>query len=288
MLEASFHCCESSNWLMCFHEASQKGCLCIMHERSILRETSRDIPNVTTYLQISSLAFVSPKTRISLKDNENLASLWCDEMCPIGKDTRVNFFANLDREFNNVKSEIESNEHSLYAAGIVKKYHQQMVGCFPRVEDNKPRVVLALDEAHVLHENDFDQPFLRADALLRTIKGYLKSNSHAAWLYVRAAMEVRCVILVNSARVSVEGESLLPPFTQLGWDQNAPALNEVQPEGVAKVGHIVRYGRPLWVSLKDGGDSLAELLQLAREKLRGSERFDPRNDHQALAVLAQR
>ena len=59
------------------------------------------------------------------------------------------------------------------------------------------------------------------------------------------------MILVPSARVSVEGQLLFPPFTQLGWDQNAPVLRKVQPDGVAKVQHIIKYGRPLYVLIFD-------------------------------------
>ena len=55
------------------------------------------------------------------------------------------------------------------------------------------------------------------------------------------------MILVPSARVAVRGQLLFPPFTQLGWDQNAPALARVQPDEVAKAGHILQYGRPLCV-----------------------------------------
>ena len=55
------------------------------------------------------------------------------------------------------------------------------------------------------------------------------------------------MISVPSARHTVEGQLLFPPFTQLGWDQNAPALEKVRPEEVAKAGHIIQYGRPLCV-----------------------------------------
>ena len=48
---------------------------------------------------------------------------------------------------------------------------------------------------------------------------------------------------------SVPEQPLFAPFTQLGWDQNAPVLGEVQPGEVAGVGHILRYGRPLCVLL---------------------------------------
>ena len=51
--------------------------------------------------------------------------------------------------------------------------------------------------------------------------------------------------LVPSARVVVEGQLLFLPFTQLGWDQNAPAL--VHLDKVAKLEHILQYGHPLCV-----------------------------------------
>ena len=55
------------------------------------------------------------------------------------------------------------------------------------------------------------------------------------------------MILVPSARVAVSGQLLFPPFTQLGWDQNAPAPENVSPEEVANAKHIIQYGRPLCV-----------------------------------------
>ncbi|KAF8553145.1 hypothetical protein OG21DRAFT_1497931 [Imleria badia] len=226
----------------------------------------------------------------SMKDKELLS--WCDNMCAIGNNDRDNFFADLDRECDNVKREAERNKCSSYK-GIMRRYYQQMVGCFPKAKDDKPKVVIALDEAHVLHDKNGDPPFSPADVLLRTIKEYSENNTHAVWVVFasttsKVAHFASPQALFNSARVSVKGQLLFPPFTQLGWNQNAPELEEVQPEEVAKVGHIIRYGHPLWVSLMGGDDSLTELLQLARQKLCGSDRFNPRNDHQALAVLAQR
>ena len=55
------------------------------------------------------------------------------------------------------------------------------------------------------------------------------------------------MILVPSARVAVRGQLLFPPFTQLGWDQNAPTPKQVRLDEVANVEHIIQYGRPLYV-----------------------------------------
>jgi hypothetical protein len=59
------------------------------------------------------------------------------------------------------------------------------------------------------------------------------------------------MILVPSERVALGGQLVFPPFTQLGWDQNAPKLGQVQPDEVAKAGHILQYGRPLYVLISD-------------------------------------
>ena len=44
-------------------------------------------------------------------------------------------------------------------------------------EDHRPRVVIALDEAHVLHDNP--EPFRRATVLLRTVKEYSTKGTRA-------------------------------------------------------------------------------------------------------------
>ncbi|KAF8552450.1 hypothetical protein OG21DRAFT_1511473 [Imleria badia] len=174
-------------------------------------------------------------------------------------------------------------------------YYWEMINSesFPVAEDNEPSVVIALDEAHVLHDNS-TEGFSRADVLLRTIKEYSKANNEAIWVVFASTTSKVAHFAAfpqaqfsSSSRVAIQGQLRFPPFTQLGWDQNAPVLGKVQPGEVAKAGHILQYGRPLWGSLK-GGYSLADLLQLAAEKLCGSEVFDPKNEHHAFAVLAQR
>ena len=93
------------------------------------------------------------------------------------------------------------------------------------------------------------------------------------------------------------------PFTQLGWDQHAPALKDVELDKVAWDSHLLRYGRPLyvvipvivllcspithrWCSLKHRG--VQEIVKLAQQKLCSSAMFDSQDVHQAFAVLAQR
>ena len=50
----------------------------------------------------------------------------------------------------------------------------------------------------------------------------------------------------NSDRVAaVRGEKLFPPYTQLGWDQSAWRLRDIDVEDVSKIDHIAGYGRPL-------------------------------------------
>ncbi|KAF8547557.1 hypothetical protein OG21DRAFT_905914 [Imleria badia] len=178
----------------------------------------------------------------------------------------------------------------------MEKYYSQLISSksFPQATMDEPKVVIALDEAHALHDNS-QKEFSPADVFLRTIKEYSEAKNTAVWVvFASTTSKVAHLaspriktILVPSARFAVEGQLLFPPFTQLGWDQNAPVLKAVQRDEVAKAGHILQYGRPLWASLK-GGYSLEDLLTLAAQKLCGSEVFNPENEDQAFAVLAQR
>ena len=67
---------------------------------------------------------------------------------------------------------------------------------------------------------------------------------------VRGSFETRSdlptyLFLDNSDRVAVKGQKLFPPYTQLGWDQSALGLGDIDIEDVSQVHHIVGYGRPL-------------------------------------------
>src|SRR5882757_9660263 len=53
----------------------------------------------------------------------------------------------------------------------------------------------------------------------------------------------------DSLRVAAAGQLLYPPYTRLGWDQNADALSDVSANDVAQFGHIAGFGRPLYVFL---------------------------------------
>jgi hypothetical protein len=63
-------------------------------------------------------------------------------------------------------------------------YYQAMVGnkSFLQAKENEPRVVIAIDEAHVLHEQHDSETFSRAAVLLRTIKEYSQGNENPVWV----------------------------------------------------------------------------------------------------------
>ena len=60
--------------------------------------------------------------------------------------------------------------------------YRQMVDSesFPHAENNNPKVVIALDEAHVLY--DSKPGFSQANALLRIIKEYSEYSEEAVWV----------------------------------------------------------------------------------------------------------
>ena len=63
----------------------------------------------------------------------------------------------------------------------MKKYLKAMVNakCFLHTDKNHPRVVIAIDESHVLHEK-LKSEYLQATVLLRTIKAF--SGDETVWV----------------------------------------------------------------------------------------------------------
>ncbi|KAI9570118.1 hypothetical protein HD554DRAFT_2083867 [Boletus coccyginus] len=233
--------------------------------------------------------------------------LWYgDLMCDVENQARIQFFESLQNTYANLCGEIRAseklngekkvvNEEEVVkkARKLMIKYYDNLVfalGKVPLSKQDSPRVVIAFDEAHVLHGNS--EPFRRATVLFRTIKEYSTEDEGAPIWVVFASTTSKVThfaspqALFPSARVAVEGQLLFPPFTQLGWDQHAPPLEAIRPDEVANRNHILSYGRPLWISLKDYRPE--KLFRLARQKLCGEKEFRPDNSHQAFAVLGQR
>lgn len=66
--------------------------------------------------------------------------------------------------------------------------------------------------------------------------------------YFQFPLEFRLIRLSdNSDRVSVEGEQLFEPYTQLGWDQNAPGLEGTDVKDISRLDRMTGFGRPLFV-----------------------------------------
>ncbi|KAG8221758.1 hypothetical protein J3R82DRAFT_2067, partial [Butyriboletus roseoflavus] len=146
-----------------------------------------------------------------------------------------------------------SNSASDFAERCMVDNYTRMTGllssAFLGVASDKPKLVIALDEAHPLQEV---KEFRRATILLRVIKSYseVPPISHAVWVIfasttLKVAHFASPQTLFDSARVSVQGELLFPPFSELGWDHHAPCLGTVPPSEVAKAEYILCYGRPL-------------------------------------------
>ncbi|KAF9232686.1 hypothetical protein BU15DRAFT_67236 [Melanogaster broomeanus] len=179
--------------------------------------------------------------------------------------------------------------------------YKRMVQAFPRLFDsqreapNTPKLVIAIDEGHPLHEV---KPFRRATILCRTISTYSQDVKASIWVVFgstnsKVAHFASPQASFDSARVSVKGLLVFPPFSQLGWDQFAPGLEGIPATDVAKLSHIIGFGRPLWMLLKpvyehESANPIQEMQDLARQKLCGGGMYDPGTTRHSLAVLGQR
>lgn len=160
-----------------------------------------------------------------------------------------------------------------------------------KVPNNDPKLVIAFDEAHPL-SNMSRRGFRPSHIIGRTINSYSKNSDASVWVvFASTTSQVADFSapqsIHDSLRVAVAGQLLYPPYTHLGWDQNADPLSGTSANDVARFDHIVGFGRPLWKSLVEKR-VFAEILRLAAQKLCKSKTFDPNDTNQALAVLSQR
>ena len=146
-------------------------------------------------------------------------------------------------------------------------------GIFPD-HSNKPKLVIAIDEAHPLTPmHQVQGAYHPADIFCRVVNKYSHHDSqeHAVWvvftsttskvadfsppnhkhlsLFSIAMISQLIYLSDNSDRVAIWGEKLFPPYTQLGWDQSAVELRAIDIENVSQLHHIAGYGRPLYVLL---------------------------------------
>ena len=137
--------------------------------------------------------------RISLKKKKKKKQpSWCKDMCEIGSSTRTSFFVDLEkvylqvstinvRYFGGIFTYLQvKNAISTTSQGraVMKECYKKLVASksFPQAKENEPRLVIAFDEGHVLHEKNDFQPFHRATVLLQTIKEYSEGNNNAVWV----------------------------------------------------------------------------------------------------------
>ncbi|KAF9239629.1 hypothetical protein BU15DRAFT_74483 [Melanogaster broomeanus] len=213
------------------------------------------------------------------------------------------------------KDATETFQPSLSSSGqkMMIRAYKDMINAFPKLfrpkneEDNAPKLVIAMDEGHPLHETKNFRP---ATILCRTISAYSQDVKASIWVVFgstnsKVAHFASPQADFDSARVSVKGLLVFPPFSQLGWDQLAYGLKKIEATEVAKLFHIICFGRPCaflfhflsvntkqccrWKSLeKMFVDPVQEIQNLARHKLCGGSKYDPGTTRHALAILGQR
>ena len=134
--------------------------------------------------------------RTSLEQNQ---PNWYKDMCDLQSHARRSFFADLVKEYASASTmdvryfvaiftylQVEKTISTTPSIGsrVMNEYYKKMVTSenFPQANANEPTVVIAIDEAHVLHEKHDSEPFSRAAVLLRTIKEYSQGDENQVWV----------------------------------------------------------------------------------------------------------
>ncbi|KAF9244221.1 hypothetical protein BU15DRAFT_59546 [Melanogaster broomeanus] len=214
-------------------------------------------------------------------DEQSAVRQWNKDMSTLGSTQCHKFFTQ-------VKTIVDQ---PLSGPDEMKEAYKEMIDAFPKLfnrkddEDNTPKLVIAMDEGHPLNEV---KDFRPATILCRTISTYSQSVKASIWVVFGSTNSK-----LTPARVSVKGLLVFPPFSQLGWDQFAGRLKNIPATDVAKLSHIIGFGRPMWNLLKpvfecEHRDPIQETQNLACHKLCGGSMYDPGTTRQSLAVLGQR
>ncbi|KIJ11786.1 hypothetical protein PAXINDRAFT_171618, partial [Paxillus involutus ATCC 200175] len=181
---------------------------------------------------------------------------WNDRMCDLSSPYRTQFFERL----LDVYDELERGgsdgvtasmgkyrfEHS-DRVHLMTAAYATMRSSLPWLftKDNTPKLAIALDEAHPLHETTKFHP---ATILCSIINLYSKEKSDLSGVWVvfaSTALKVAHFLPLRDKR-TVGEQLVFAPFSQLGWDQFADPLNAIPATDVAKLSHIIGYGRPLF------------------------------------------
>ncbi|KAL6303725.1 hypothetical protein BKA93DRAFT_786438 [Sparassis latifolia] len=243
-----------------------------------------------------------PHYRKKYKSSRELAAAWREYLNPQQDSVEVN--GQREVLYSDVVSRLEKRE----PAGIGKnlKDHAQnaiqqgqaLVETVNRLTNRQPerhdlRIVLYFDEAHSLSDAYIGETN-RYDALcsalnqLRTLPIFCITLSTNSNLTKFSPPQKRH----HSARV-VEGLSdpLQPPYTELPFDclpEGKPILGtkEKTLAEVADIGFMAMFGRPLWSAQLRGGVEKKWLLELARMKLMGMEKYTEDIDQSKRGLLA--
>ncbi|KAI6038881.1 hypothetical protein EDC04DRAFT_2689519 [Pisolithus marmoratus] len=181
--------------------------------------------------------YLSP--RLASGSLEDTLEQWNASMCDLLSKDRAQFFVTLQNKHKTYHKLIKSNAYNSSLPGehdMINAYWkmiQSLSKLFRIEERHKPKIVIALDEAHTLRVRrpQDDHPMT---ILCRAISRYTGADRWPVWAPLRYYDPTR-----------VTGQWLYAPYTELGWDQMAYPLTRIAANDVAQADHIIGFGRPL-------------------------------------------
>ena len=138
------------------------------------------------------------------------------------------------------------------AADLIKLIDPHFSNSNPPNAESCPRIILSFDESHVLAEKKYsEQPlFFYLRRTLRALQGY---PIFSLFLSMMSKISNFAPAVINdpSNRIVDGTLDIIPPFTELGFDQLANRLveNKYSIEDVSTLEFMARFGRPLYVPI---------------------------------------
>ncbi|THU85503.1 hypothetical protein K435DRAFT_387941 [Dendrothele bispora CBS 962.96] len=157
--------------------------------------------------------------------------------------------------------------------------------------DFAPKLVICLDEFDLSSTQTDWNPF---HVLCQVISSFSQFESEGVWVIFASTHGQMNKLaapkrLHPSQRVYESHQKLFPPYTLFLWDPHAEAPQKMNVLETGSFEVAIKFGRPLWYSVRSLYGNPREMANFAKLKLtlkKHSQQLD--QDDQALAVLGQR
>ncbi|KIK19402.1 hypothetical protein PISMIDRAFT_107593 [Pisolithus microcarpus 441] len=190
-------------------------------------------------------------TRLESGSLEDVLKQWNNSMCNLLSDNHGHFFVRLMTTHNDKQLEEHEKKVTTSMLGfkdMITAYltmRNSLDVLFNSGEVHKPKLVIALDEAHSLSmvtPYKYHPLTILCRAISLYSGGAARVRHDAVWVIFSSTTSKVANFAALWPYLFMDGQLIFPPYSQLRWDQMADPLNGITATDMAQAGHIIGFG----------------------------------------------